>query len=570
MERGLLEHARGERIIATGRVMLAIFTTLVVYVDPDVSDSQLRLLPITAGFAVYAILVGLVGWRAPVVAVRARLLVHIVDFLLFSTFIELTHASVSPFFIFFLFSLLSALLRFGVRGMLITAAVSIATYVGLATTDAMIRSDPGYLIMRVTSLSVATLLLAYVGAYYERVRTELTKLAAWPPLVSDQTEPMIRETLLLVRDLMAAPRTLLVWEEEEEPWTTVAMLADGELEMTREAPGFLEMMVSAAAREATFLERNGRDTTALLVTDRGTRREGTSALTPEGAARFRPQAMLSAPVRGQTISGRIFFFDRNDVQVDDVVVVEIVARLVAARLDQLNIALRTRFAAVAQERLRMARDLHDGFLQSLTAASLQLEMTNRLIETDPASARARLQNVQDLIAADQSELRSLINALRPEAALPRKTLAARLEELAERLRRQWDVEVAITIESSAVGLPDDLASEIYNIITEGAVNAAKHGRASRIGVELYTDAAEIAMIVADDGTGFSFTGAYTLEELNMDRRGPVTLKERVAALGGDLMLYSTPKGSRVDIRLGRGLASSPATLQRDADTNRPG
>lgn len=528
--------------------MLALFALAVVWLDPDVGMPQWQMLPIAAAFTVYAVVLVLLGWRVPMLAARGRLPVHVIDFLLFSAFIALTHASVSPFFIFFLFSLLSALVRFGVRGMLLTAAAAIATYIAMAMIDEGIRSDPGYLIMRVTSLSVATLLLAYVGAYHERVRQELTKLAAWPMVGSEQTDVATRETLQLARDLMSVPRIVLAWEEEEEPWVMVATLAGEQFSVSREPPGFFESVIGEAARDTAFLDR---PELALVVRESRPRRVAGSLLTEEGRARFEATSVLSTPVAGQTVSGRIFLLDRDDFQVDDIAVVEIVARLVAARLDQMNVAARTRSAAVAQERLRVARDLHDGFLQSLTGAALQLEMTDRLIESDPAAARERLRNVQNLIAADQRELRALISDLRPDAPRPRTMLAKRLEELAERFHRQWDVDVTISVQPPLADLPDHLASEIYNIVSEGAVNAAKHARASHIDVELHIGPGEVAMIVADDGSGFPFTGAYTLEELNLQRRGPVTLKERVAALGGDLVLHSTPQGSRVEIRIER-------------------
>jgi signal transduction histidine kinase len=547
VERGLLEHVRGERLIATGRVLLALFTLAVVYLDPDVGFPR-RLLPIAAAFAVYAVLLSLFCWRAPMIAVRGRLAVHVIDFLVFSLFIELSHASVSPFFVFVLFSLLAALVRFAVKGMLVTAAAAIATYVVMAATDDHLRSDPGYLIMRATSLGVATFLLAYLGAYHERMRKELTKLAAWPVVGSEQSEVAIRETLQLARDLMSVPRVLLAWEEEEEPWVLAAMLDGERFSVTRERPRFLETLVNDTALDATFFER---DDTAVLVRQGKTRRAQGSPLTSVGRQRFRVTTVLSAPVHGQMIHGRIFFFDRDDFQIDDIAVVEIVARLVAARLDQLNVATRTRAAAVAQERLRVARDLHDGFLQSLTGAALQLEMTNRLIDSDPAAARERLRNVQELIAADQRELRALISGLRPDSRPPRPMLGNRLEELAERFRRQWDVDVTIRMEPPIPDLPDHLASEIYNIVSEGAVNAAKHAGASHIDVELQVTPEDVAMIVADDGKGFPFTGTYTLEQLDHQRRGPVTLKERVTALGGRLVLHSTRQGSRVEIRIDR-------------------
>ncbi|HEX2122014.1 MAG TPA: histidine kinase, partial [Thermoanaerobaculia bacterium] len=305
------------------------------------------------------------------------------------------------------------------------------------------------------------------------------------------------------RDLLAAPKALLVWEEVEEPWLYTALLDGDTLVVDRQPPGTL----------------------------------------------IDGQSALSATFTGQTVSGRIFFPGRDDVHEDDLAVAQIVARLVATRLDQLNVATRMRDAAVAVERLRVARDLHDGLLQSLTGASLQLETTHHLIGTDPAAARDRLRNVQDLIAADQRELRAMITQLRPERNAPRPTLDTRLAELAERFQRQWDLGVAMTVDPPAPALPELLAAEVYSIINEAVANAARHARASHIEVTLRVDPDDVHIFVADDGTGFPFHGTYTLAELNEQRRGPVTLKERVAALGGDLVLVSTGSGSRIGIRL---------------------
>ena len=217
----------------------------------------------------------------------------------------------------------------------------------------------------------------------------------------------------------------------------------------------------------------------------------------------------------------------------------------------------------------MARDLHDGFLQSLTAASLQLELIHRLIDTDPRAAQLRLRNLQALIATDQSELRSLISGLRPQVPAGRPILSLRLDELADRIRRQWDIDMTVTMEPPSITLPEHLASEVYNILCEGAVNAAKHAQASRIAVELYVKEEDIFMIVTDDGKGFPFTGTYTLQELQNERRGPVTLKERVASMNGDMVLSSTPNGASVRIRISRDdAARSPATLRHDAHSDR--
>ena len=70
-------------------------------------------------------------------------------------------------------------------------------------------------------------------------------------------------------------------------------------------------------------------------------------------------------------------------------------------------------AATAHERLRLARELHDGVLQSLTGATLQLRQLSRLVEDYPEPLRNRLREVEELMVAEQRELRGWIEALKP-------------------------------------------------------------------------------------------------------------------------------------------------------------
>jgi signal transduction histidine kinase len=502
-----VQQVRAERVIAVGRLALALFASVAVLLDPDMERTRSADVRGVAGvFALYAMGVALVAWRWPDLAARARVVLHVTDLVLFSVFIGFTQAAVSPFFIFFLFSLLSALTRFGVRGMVITGIVVAATYIALATTDPRMRSDPAYLIMRITSLSVAALLLGYLGTYHERVREELMKLAGWPRVATEQREPLVRETLDLACDLLRAPRAVLAWEDEDEPWLYVAEREGSSFSYRRENPG----------------------------------------VQPDVAA---DNDGISTIVQGQTVTGRIVFAGRGDFSAEDMAVAQVVGRLVANRLDQVQVAARVRDAAVSDERLRVARDLHDGLLQSLTGIALQLEITQQLLDRDAAAARDRLRNVQDLVVQNQRELRAMIGELRPEPAKSRTSLSPRLRELAERFQRQWAVQVSVDADLPATDLPEALALEIYGLVNEAVANAAKHAGATRIDVALRVQGGEAEIRVRDDGRGFPFHGTYSLDQLNAARLGPVTLKERVASLGGELALHSTPAGSTIEVRI---------------------
>jgi signal transduction histidine kinase len=77
------------------------------------------------------------------------------------------------------------------------------------------------------------------------------------------------------------------------------------------------------------------------------------------------------------------------------------------------------------------------------------------------------------------------------------------------------------------------------------VNAARHARASSIQLALLREPHQLSIAVADDGQGFAFQGRFTLDDLARTGQGPRTLRERVAALGGSMVLETGPGGSRV-------------------------
>jgi signal transduction histidine kinase len=459
----------------------------------------------------YSVILAAFAWRFPFITPRLRLILHAADFLLASFLLYATHAASSRFFVFFLFSIFSALVRFGVRGTLLTAAAAILTYLSLALLEERMQIDAGYLVVRIASLLVMTGLLVYIGALHERVRDELAKLASWPRAPHGGREEVVRETLALAREILHAPRALLVWEEQEEPWVWCAR-SGGVESLTREGPDFLD--------------------------------------SPDVAAGLDKRHAIAARVTGDTMQGTLFFLDRDDFTSDDVSLAEVVGRLVATRIDHVNVTERMRSAAVAEERIRVARDLHDGLLQSLTGAALQLEAVHRLVGTSDDDVRGRLRRVQELIEHDQRELRSLITHLRPAASVRVVSpLEGRLAELAQRFERQWDVSVGVMIEPPFPELREDRAAAVYSIVHEAVANAARHARATRIDATVRSLNGHVQIVVTDDGQGFPFHGAFDLSALDELRRGPVTLKERVASLGGELLLQSSPAGARLEISI---------------------
>jgi signal transduction histidine kinase len=205
-------------------------------------------------------------------------------------------------------------------------------------------------------------------------------------------------------------------------------------------------------------------------------------------------------------------------------------------------------AATLSERLRLARELHDGVLQSLTGAVLQLEAMSRLVDNDPQAAHERLREIQDLIVEEQRELRTWVEDMRrpaPASMASHVDLAAALERVCRRVSR-WGPRVEFSGPDSG-RVPRTLGDDVYRLVEEALSNVTRHARAqvARVDVKLLHD--RVRIIVEDDGCGFPFHGRYDLAALDERRRGPVSLKERVASLNGTLILTSTLSGSRLDI-----------------------
>jgi signal transduction histidine kinase len=268
--------------------------------------------------------------------------------------------------------------------------------------------------------------------------------------------------------------------------------------------------------------------------------------------RFAIGSVLVSRLKGDRLSGYLLALDKKSLTDDYLVLGGIVAHEVAARIDNYFLLQQLKQTATADAQIRLARDLHDGLLQSLTGVALQLEMAQRLIETEPQTARQRIHEIQRLLAAEQRDLRIHIRELRP--FLPNRPgedfgLVDRLEKLAERIRLQWDTVIELTIHAPVPRITRSMAREIYFVVNESLINAVRHAGASCVHAELSFASGRVNITVSDDGHGFPFQGCYDLEALFAMKRGPVTLKERISALEGTLSLDSRETGAHLDISL---------------------
>jgi signal transduction histidine kinase len=224
-----------------------------------------------------------------------------------------------------------------------------------------------------------------------------------------------------------------------------------------------------------------------------------------------------------------------------------VARQVTSDINHTFSKERLERAAMRHERVRLARELHDGLLQSLTAASLQLKALSRVIDKNPHVASKRLRELEAMIADEHRELRSWIETLKPApngALAPAADLIEALEKLCRRAEAQWQLRVRLAV-SNREAVPRVLADDIYRLVQEALNNMGRHAHARSGRVNIDFSRARVLLIISDDGRGFSFNGRRDSAQLTANGLGPTSLRERVASLGGELVLTSSSAGSQL-------------------------
>ena len=197
------------------------------------------------------------------------------------------------------------------------------------------------------------------------------------------------------------------------------------------------------------------------------------------------------------------------------------------------LATRAGQAATAEERNRMARELHDSVSQELFSLTMLASATRREIErgTTQQHLLDRLDEIHGAARRALQETRSIIFALRP-ATLNGREIEAALHDLATALRERQGFTVLLSI-SGETNLPLDLEQALFRIAQEALANAARHADIDQAALALRVEPHEVRLIVSDQGCGFDAQHATATLSL-----GLVSMRERASALGGTFQIES--------------------------------
>lgn len=199
--------------------------------------------------------------------------------------------------------------------------------------------------------------------------------------------------------------------------------------------------------------------------------------------------------------------------------------------------------AVDEERLRIARELHDVTAHALSVVAIQSELARRTLRSDPHASESALGAIGHSSRQALGELRAMLGRLRGDEAThvgPSPSLGGLGEVLRQMEAAGVDAEVSAP--ADVADLPPFVDSNAFRIIQEAVTNVIRHARASRARIEIERSPEELRLRVADDGPASA--------ELYAEGHGIIGMRERAASVGGTLEVGPDEHGGwRVEARL---------------------
>jgi signal transduction histidine kinase len=514
------------RLVAISRLVLALFALLAIYIDPTQ--------PTRSSETVYLILAAYVVYSGALAAILERFaashpaayLVHGIDILTFGAVIRLTDGPTSPFFVFLTFALFAATIRWGWRGAAFTTLATVGIYGTLAALSDDLMNDFNRVVMRSVYLVVAGVLFAYFGSIIERMRLGVANLAgssaqAWlggdTPLAS-----VLRRAAVITR----AARAMAVWHDETGPLLRIVELEHG--------------VVSHSESANKLPEETGRSGGGAEFWRGGQK-------LPDWLIRGKAETMIVAPLPGGSAEGFVLFIDCEETGEDLLPLASVAAARIGYEIAEHDLRQRLIEAAKAEERERLAQDIHDDLLQSMAAVSIQLAS---LPKEDDGETAERLAQIRSIIGEQQDKLRTLVREATGEP-MARKTfrVAGRLCKLLVEMQAQWACTIGLSISPLDLVMSEKSAKGLFMLISEAIANGVRHGRASRFEIHLEGSRTLFTLTVQDDGKGLEVPlGTFEHETVLAEKIGSTALRRRVQALGWRLSLDNSLRGLAVTIR----------------------
>jgi signal transduction histidine kinase len=559
-----------ERVLSIFRLVTALILLLSLPLFRPVAGAHgSALLLILGGYALSSLFLLFRLYRGPVPGRLSITLIHFSDVIWPCVLCLFTGCLASPFLLLLVFALLAAPYRRAVPRAMIVPLLGILVVLGeslLAVSPAFswlhLRAgplEPAGFAVRSAILLVLGAFLTCASTWTEREQQAYAVQTVLQCLRSDAgLQANLRETLPVLVDIFGAKRVILVlrnsaalqvfqWGAGDSPEGPLYR----NLPQSREASYFWPMPLACWSLACS---RTGRRLNCLALDRKGSR----LSTDPES---FRATFCWDQPFRtlltttlqfGSEWSGRVFVLDPACAGGR-----ELSLRLLHRLAEEVGPALynfyrwhHTSVRVRGIERRRLARDLHDGVVQSLIATEIQLDLLRRRSQTGQ-----RMEGVADPVLAVQNVLREEVRKIREEIDRLRtgeRPHPARplLSELLDSFQRESGIVTRFICDVEEDAIPNKISEDLIRVVEEALSNVRRHSGARTVEVHLIPREDAWEVVIQDDGRGFDFSGSLSLAQLEAVRKGPQSIRERVQSANGDLVLESHPdRGASLKIRL---------------------
>jgi signal transduction histidine kinase len=550
------DRLQSEQLLATVRLILPPLVVWVSMLDQPESSVAFSPLLVASYTAFAAAIVILIRVR-PAPLLRWRTAFHGADFAFASAIAMPLPGTMAPYWLLWMFVLLGAALRWGVVATLLTGAGLLAAYVGeawISTWKADAELSGRHLLASAVYLAAASMMVALLAATQTAVASETRLLARILIRIrrGRSVSEILQHALEDYRAFAGASGVLLAVEDTQSGHLFVEMAASPSVRRTlaptaadRDTFFFAIAPSTVAWRAVTAasgrIDTSGFGATESLVHGLGATDAHARLLTRHAARTFLAVQM--------TLPGwrvRLFTFDPARARVDDLRLLYRLSAHVAPALHDRYLVSRLRNQAGATERARIARELHDGLIQQLIGVEMEIDALTR--RGDGAPLASELGGIGTRLHDAILDTRDLMAALK-SADLPGQSLITEVRALVDRFHQDTGVHARLRLDVDVVDAPARQAREIARIVREALVNVRKHSGARHVIVRFAREDDCWLLVIDDDGCGFAFEGRRSQPQLDSEKRGPVVIKERVRAIGGELVIESQPgHGARLEIR----------------------
>jgi len=252
-------------------------------------------------------------------------------------------------------------------------------------------------------------------------------------------------------------------------------------------------------------------------------------------------SFLGVPLRTRNeVFGNIYLTEKpGGFSEDDQATIETLSIIAGSAVANFRTHRRLRDAAVAEDRARIARDVHDDIIQDLFAVGLSLQgLADTLAdEPDRDMVRTQVGRVDECITS----LRQFIFNLRQPMTHARD-IEIEVTELVEELAEPYSAEVEVNIDAVVDEFTNDVADAVLYIIKEATSNALRHSGSPLVQVLVTGGFSSLSVAVIDSGTGFDTGQSH-------DGMGLANLRQRAGDVGGELAVKSSSDGTSVTLLL---------------------